>query len=61
LYRHSLLAALLLGSLFIPVPASGQVTGVSAASYQPLVAPNSLASLFGDGLATTTATAHLDA
>ncbi len=40
--------------------ASAQITVVSAASYQPVVAPDSLASLFGSGLANTTATATLD-
>ncbi|HYL75941.1 MAG TPA: hypothetical protein VEU96_17150 [Bryobacteraceae bacterium] len=37
-----------------------QIAVVSAASYQPVVAPNSLAALFGSGLADSTASAELD-
>jgi uncharacterized protein (TIGR03437 family) len=39
----------------------GPATIVSAASYQAVVAPNSLASIFGSGLANSTASAQLDA
>jgi uncharacterized protein (TIGR03437 family) len=39
----------------------GPATIVSAASYQAVVAPNSLASIFGAGLASSTASAQLDA
>lgn len=37
-----------------------QITIVSGASYQKRVAPNSLASVFGAGLSSTTASAQLD-
>jgi uncharacterized protein (TIGR03437 family) len=37
-----------------------QVTAVSAAGYQKMVAPNSLASMFGAGLSSATASAQLD-
>ena len=37
-----------------------QIAVVSAASYQPVVAPNSLAALFGGGLSDSTASAELD-
>jgi uncharacterized protein (TIGR03437 family) len=40
---------------------TGPATIVSAASYQAVVAPNSLASIFGAGLANSTAFAQLDA
>lgn len=39
---------------------TGSLSIVSAASYQAAVAPNSLASIFGSGLATSTASAALD-
>ena len=44
----------------VGLPARAQIAVVSAASYQPVVAPDSLASLFGSGLANSTATATLD-
>ena len=37
-----------------------QITVVSAAGYQKMVAPNSLASMFGTGLSSATASAQLD-
>jgi uncharacterized protein (TIGR03437 family) len=40
---------------------SGAISIVSSASYRSVVAPDSLASIFGSGLARTTATATLDA
>ena len=40
--------------------ASAQVTVVSAAGYQTVVAPDSLASIFGSGLSNSTASAELD-
>jgi uncharacterized protein (TIGR03437 family) len=42
------------------IPAGAQIAIVSAASYRPLVAPNSLATIFGTRLANSTATAQLD-
>src|SRR5258708_6934788 len=53
-----------LASVALIAAASAQTapfTVVSAASYQAVVAPNSLASIFGAGVATTTASAQLDA
>ncbi len=47
--------------LSLCIHASAQITVVSAASYRPVVAPDSLASLFGSGLANSIATAKLDA
>jgi uncharacterized protein (TIGR03437 family) len=43
------------------IPASAQIAIVSAASYQPGVAPNSLASIFGSNIANSTAHAQLGA
>ncbi len=43
------------------IQARAQIAVVSAASYQPVVAPNSLAALFGSGLSDSTASAELDA
>jgi len=42
------------------IHASAQIAIVSAASYRPLVAPNSLGTIFGTRLANSTATAQLD-
>ena len=47
--------------LSLCIPLSAQIAIVSAASYRPLVAPNSLATIFGSNLANGTATAQLDA
>ena len=47
--------------LSLCVQASAQIAIVSAASYRPLVAPNSLASIFGSNIANSTTTAQLDA
>ena len=46
--------------LSLCIHASAQIAIVSAASYRPLVAPNSLATIFGSRLANSTATAQLD-
>lgn len=56
--RYGLLAAVFLS---LCIPATAQIAIVSAASYRPLVAPNSLASLFGSNIANSTTTAQLDA
>jgi uncharacterized protein (TIGR03437 family) len=47
--------------LSLCIPLSAQIAIVNAASYRPLVAPNSLATIFGSNLANGTATAQLDA
>jgi len=47
--------------LALCIPASAQIAIVSAASYRPGVAPNSLASIFGSRLANSTAHAQLGA
>jgi uncharacterized protein (TIGR03437 family) len=52
--------AALAGILTASFPLSAQVAVVSAASYQSIVASNSLAALFGNGLSIDTATAQLD-
>jgi len=48
-------------SLVLAAPLCAQFTVVSAASYRAVVAPDSLAAMFGTGLAPTTVTATLDA
>jgi uncharacterized protein (TIGR03437 family) len=58
LNRFAFLTALIVVSLCTFKDGRAQV---SAASYQPVVAPNSLASLFGSGYSDITASAQLDA
>src|SRR5579864_1895191 len=56
--RYLQIAAILVGA---SIQGRAQLAVVSAASYQPVVAPNSLAALFGSGLSDSTASAELDA
>jgi uncharacterized protein (TIGR03437 family) len=44
----------------LPAEAQSQLSVVSAADYQPVVSPSSLASIFGTALSTTTQSAELD-
>jgi len=60
MYWRFFVTAALAGILTAIFPLSAQVAVVSAASYQSIVAPNSLAALFGNGLSIDTATAQLD-
>src|SRR5580693_4903670 len=59
LFSLRLFASLLI-SVVLCIPATAQLTVVSAASYKSLVAPDSLASIFGTSLANSTATAQLN-
>jgi|CZKS01.1.fsa_nt_gi uncharacterized protein (TIGR03437 family) len=59
--RPTFYPSILVAFFGLCMPATAQIAIVSAASYRPLVAPNSLASIFGNNLANSTATAQLDA
>ena len=61
MYWRFLLTTTLAAFLAAAFSLDAQVAVVSAASYQSIVAPNSLAALFGNGLSIDTATAQLDA
>ncbi|HEV2688466.1 MAG TPA: hypothetical protein VGV35_07920, partial [Bryobacteraceae bacterium] len=61
MFRFFQVAAASIGLLGICIQGRAQITVVSAARYQPVVAPNSLAALFGSGLSNSTASAQLDA
>jgi uncharacterized protein (TIGR03437 family) len=61
MHRYSQAAAVLIGLISACIQVRAQIVVVSAASYQTIVSPDSLAALFGSGLSNSTASAQLDA